>query len=107
MEVCRWFRNAFLGHSSMYRKSYRQETVKARGILITPHFVEDQGEGGKDKQGKTKTIVKWEDFYLGKRLTRGNIPKNLGQTFRVFVIEAITVGIQETGLSLERAQDFL
>lgn len=41
-----------------------KQTVKARGILIVPHFTEDQGERGKDKLRENKTMVTWGDFWV-------------------------------------------
>lgn len=43
---------------------YGSCVVKARGVLITPRFVEDGEKEAKTSYGKTKTIVKWEDFDL-------------------------------------------
>lgn len=54
-----------------------KQTVKAWGILIAPHFTEDQGNRGKDKLRENKKlwlrgeIAGW--FYQGTRWTRGNI----------------------------------
>lgn len=40
-----------------------KQTVKARGVLITPHFIEDQGERGNDKLRENKNYG-----YMGRFL---------------------------------------
>jgi hypothetical protein len=57
-------------------------------------------------------MAKCDDFWVilpGRRIKkRKGQEKHWRLVCRVFVMETITVGIQETGiLSLERAQDFL
>lgn len=57
-------------------------------------------------------MVKWGNFWVtlpGEKINKRTYPeKHCVSAFRVFVMEAITVGILEAGiLSLERAQDFL
>lgn len=72
-----------------------------------------QGEGSKDVLRENKSyglvgeISGW--FHPGKKINMKKHSENpQGQAFRVFVMKAITVGIQETGdLSLEKAQDLL
>lgn len=112
-EVCRRFTNAFLGHNSMYGSRYRQNRQPNQGHLTDTTFCRGSGRRRKRRaKGKQKLWLSGEIsvwFHPGKKIIMKKHSENhQDQAFRVFVMEAITVGIQETGsFSSERAQDWL
>lgn len=112
-EVCRRFTNAFLDHNSMYGSRYRQNRQPNQGHLTDTTFC--RGSGRRRKRRAKRKQKLWLSgeisvwFHPGKKINMKKHSENhQDQAFRVFVMEAITVGIQETGsFSSERAQDWL